>query len=236
MHPSSRGIALLGVMVALAVSTLAVLASARTGLLHEMLTGQQADRARAQSLAQALLLDAEADILGHHAHAPCRPSAGDSSRSAQGFIGCRERGTGAYPAAPYFPQTVDEFEDVRALLQVGAALPCRDGICAPSTLQSLAKLGDGAPEFLAVAARHGQFTSAGSAAAQAHSSEDVQGWYWVEMFHFRSDAPHPAQWQAHPDPMRPFVYRITALAEGRKPGTRVVLQSMFIPHPSSQLQ
>lgn len=226
-----RGIALLSVMVALVLAGLAVLASARAGLLHEMVAAHQSDRLRAQAMAQALLLDAEADILGRRGDAPCRPSVVEPQRTASGFVGCRERGTASVATAPYFPQDTEEFDEVRALLQVGAAVPCRDGICAPSSLQALARTDTLPP---ALGARLGQFTSPSDGAAPQTS---MRGWYWVEMFLFRSEGTAPASLQhAVPDPARPFVYRITALAEGRKPGTQVVLRSLFVPYPRSQLQ
>ncbi|MGC3986678.1 MAG: hypothetical protein QM777_19180 [Pseudorhodoferax sp.] len=226
-----RGIALLSVMVALVLAGLAVLASARAGLLHEMVAGHQSDRLRAQAMAEALLLDAEADILGRRGDAPCRPSAVEPQRAASGFVGCRERGTASVATAPYFPQDTEEFDEVRSLLQVGAAVPCRDGICAPSSLQALARTGTLPP---ALGARLGQFTSPSDGAAP---EPGVRGRYWVEIFLFRSEGTAPASLQhALPDPARPFVYRITARAEGHKPGTQVVLTSLFVPYPRSQLQ
>lgn len=226
-----RGIALLSVMVTLVLAGLAVLASARAGLLHEMVAAHQSDRLRAQAMAQALLLDAEADILGRRGDAPCRPSVVEPQRTASGFVGCRERGTASVATAPYFPEDTEEFEEVRALLQVGAAVPCRDGICTPSSLQALAGTGALPP---ALGARLGQFTLPNDGAAPPSGT---RGWYWVEMFLFRSEGTVPASLQhAVPDPARPFVYRITALAEGRQPGTQVVLKSLFVPYPRSQLQ
>lgn len=228
-----NGIALFGVMMALVLASLAVLASARTGLLHEMMTGQQADQLRAHALAEALVLDAEADILGHRAQAPCRPSATDPTRTAPGFVGCRERGVSAIATAPYFPQSIEEYEEVGELLRVGGTLPCRDGICAPSSLAALATLGDESASAQALGARYGQFTQPASAAA---SQAGLRGWYWVEIFRFHSDSvSSPTLQHARPDPIRPFVYRITALAEGVKPGTRAVVRTLFVPYPISQL-
>ncbi|KQP35751.1 hypothetical protein [Pseudorhodoferax sp. Leaf274] len=230
-----RGIALLGVMVTLVLAGLAVLASARAGLLHEMMAGHQADRLRAQAMAEALLLDAEADILGRRGDAPCRPSAVEPQRTAPGFVGCRERGTASVATAPYFPQSTEEFEEVRALLQVSAAVPCRDGICAPTSLGAMARTGELPP---ALGARYGQFTQwSQPTVGDAPPERGVRGWYWVEIFQFRGDGTAPAALQhVLPDPARPLVYRITALAEGHKPGTQVVLKSLFVPYPRSQLQ
>ncbi|WP_326536510.1 pilus assembly PilX family protein [Pseudorhodoferax sp.] len=233
---NQRGMALFGVMMALVLASLAVLASARTGLLHEMMTGHQADQLRAQTMAEALILDAEADILGRRAEGPCRPSAADPARSAAGFIGCRQRGTESVAAAPYFPQSIEEFEEVRALLQVGAAVPCRDGICAPSSLRALAALGDESPTLRMLGAHHGQFTQAALPSGSTPAEAGQRAWYWVEMFRFHSDSlSSPALQHARPDPARPFVYRITALAQGSKPGTQAVVKALFVPYPISQL-
>ncbi|MFT3717934.1 hypothetical protein [Pseudorhodoferax sp.] len=204
------------------------------GLLHEMQTGRQADQLRAQADAQAVLLDAEADILGARADgSPCRPDRVHPAQPAAGFVGCRTRGTGMLPAAPYFPQSLAEFDEVRALLQVGARFPCRDGICAPASLAALAALED-APDALAHAARFGQYTQADADAAAPEATRP-RAWYWVEIFRYQNDAtaaPH----HAAPDPNRPFVYRITVLAQGLHPGTRAVVKSLFVPYPSTQLQ
>lgn len=220
-----RGIALITVMAVLAIAGLAVVTSLRLGGLQAMLAGHQADQQRALAAAEALLLDAEADILGRRADG--RPCPADAPDAAQ-LVGCRRRGTDTLPAAPYFPQTVDGFDEVRALLQVGAAVPCQDGICAPSSLAALAALED-EPALRAVGARLGQFTG-------APARDAPPGWYWVEMFRYQSAAEATrAPLEAEPDPTRPFIYRITALALGLKPGTRAVVQSLFVPYPSAQL-
>lgn len=231
-----RGIALFGVLMALVLASLAVLASARAGLLHEMMAGHQADQLRAQAMAEALVLDAEADILGTRQGAPCHPSAADSLRTAPGFIGCRERGTESIAVAPYFPQSIEEFDEVRALLQVGAPIPCRDGICVPSSLRALAALGEESTGTQALGARHGQFTQATPPPGTQSADAGARGWYWVEIFRFHSDSASSTSLQhARPDPARPFVYRITALAEGSKPGTRALVKTLFVPYPASQL-
>lgn len=232
-----RGMALLGVIMALLLASLAVLASARSGLLHEMISGQQADQQAAQAMAEALVLDAEADIRGHFGNSPCRPSTNNASQTAPGFVGCRARGTAAVATAPYFPQSVEEFDEVRALVQVGAAVPCRDGICVPSTLSALATLGDPASDALtAYGVPYGHFTQAQLPPGTAAAQQGLRAWYWIEIFQVPADVPAPPiAPQSQVDPTRPFVYRITALAEGHKPGTRAVVKSLFVAHPSNQL-
>lgn len=227
LRKSQRGIALLTVMAILVVCVLITSANTRTGLLHEMIVGYQSDQLRAQAAAEALVRDAESDILGVLSDgSPCRTGA-----PSAGVVGCRTRGTGAFPSAPYFPQSADEFDEVRALLQVGADVPCRDGICFPSGLQTLERLEDALETMQPYGARHGQFTRAAPTTTQG-----ARAWYWIEAFYYDlgSDALAP-QRHLQPDPARPFVYRITAVAQGLRPGTRAVVKSVFVPYPSEQM-
>lgn len=238
----SRGLTLITVLAVLAICLLIVTASARSALLHEMLTRHQSDQQRAHAAAEALVRDAQIDILGIHPDGrPCRPAAG-TGEPLPGFVGCRERGSGTAALAPYFPQSTDEFDEGRALLQVSEAVPCRDGICFPSTLSALANIEDSLDSMKASAAIYGQFTradlpDAGTSGNPLLSRSAPRGWYWVEAFRHEPNAVSASN-QAHllPDPARPFVYRITAVAEGLKPGTRAVIKTLFVPYPSGQLQ
>ena len=226
-HHSQQGVALLTVLAVLVICTLITAANSRSGLLHEMIVGHQSDQLRAQGAAEALVRDAETDILGRQPDgSPCH--AGPQST---GVVGCRERGQGALPNAPYFPHSADEFDEVRALVQVGAAVPCRDGICVPSSLQTLEQLEDALETMKPHGARHGQFTRATSGTPRAAAA-----WYWVEVFQYDLSAAAPeTQRHLQPDPARPFVYRITAVAQGLKPGTRAVVKSVFVPYPREQM-
>ncbi|WP_162241842.1 pilus assembly protein [Pseudorhodoferax sp. Leaf267] len=236
MRKLQRGVALLTVMVVLVLCVLAVAANTRSGLLHEMLVGHQSDQLRAQAAAEALVRDAEIDILGVLPDgSPCQPL-------APGAIGCRMRGGEALPGAPYFPSSIDEFEEARALVQVGAAIPCRDGICFPASLQALEHIEDALDTMQAVGAHYGQFTRSGLAASAVTGNPllaptPARAWYWIEAFLY-DIGPDSLKARGHlqPDPVRPFVYRITAVALGLKPGTRAVVKSVFVPYPSEQMQ
>lgn len=225
---SQQGIALLTVMAVLVICVLITSADTRSGLLHEMIVGHQSDQLRAQAAAEALVRDAEIDILGLQPDgSPCH-----EGPQSIGFVGCRQRGQGALPNAPYFPHSTAEFEEVRALVQVGAALPCRDGICFPSSLLALEQLEDALETMTPHGARHGQFTRDAAGAPPA-----ARAWYWIEAFHYDLGADVLApQRHLQPDPARPFVYRITAVAQGHKPGTRAVVKSVFVPYPSEQMR
>lgn len=223
---ATRGIALLMVLTILTISALLLLAASRSALLHEMIAGQQSDQFRATSAAEALLRDAELDILGQAADGgPCRSV-------TPGTAGCRERGTDAAPQAPYFPQTVEEYEEVRAWLQA-REMVCSAGICVPPDLETLATLEADLVRMQSSGATYGQFTRGGAAGP---SEQMPRGWYWAEVLRYDTgpDALAP-RGHLQPDPTRPFVYRITAIAHGLKPGTRAVVKTYFIPHPAQQL-
>jgi len=238
-HPE-RGIALITVMAMLLMCIAVVLASARTGLLHEMLTGNESDQLRARAAAEALVNDAEADIRGLSSDgAPCGPANGNEA--ATGYVGCRHRGVGMQANAPYFPRGMEDFDEVAVLVSADAALPCRNGICVPAHLGILDRLEDKLDATIAVAATYGQYTRAappsGSAGNPILAASPARAWYWVEAFRYDIGRDAVAKGNvASPDPTRPFVYRITAIALGLKPGTKAVVKSYFVPFPSGQLQ
>ena len=235
-----RGIALITVMAMLLMCIAVVLASARTGLLHEMLTGNESDQLRARAAAEALVNDAEADIRGMLPDGgSCGPANGN--QAASGYVGCRHRGAGMQAGAPYFPRDVEDFDEVAALVSVDAALPCRNGICVPANLGILDHLEDKLDAAAAVAATYGQYTRAaapsGPAGNPVLAATPARAWYWVEAFRYDIGRDAVAKGNvASPDPARPFVYRITAIALGLKPGTKAVVKSYFVPYPSGQLQ
>ena len=57
-----------------------------------------------------------------------------------------------------------------------------------------------------------------------------RGWYWVELLAYdMSAAAEGGRAEAlAPDGDAPFIYRITALAQGLKPSTRAVLQTTLV--------
>lgn len=237
-----HGIALITVMVTLLMCSVVVLASMRTGMLQEMLTANQSDELRAHAAAEALLNDAETDIRGVLPDGRlCRASLLAPDQALDGFIGCRERGQSAQAGAPYFPQDLEEFEDVRALA-VTFSIPCSKGICVPPNMDVFANIEDTLPAMIASGATYGQFTrvdlaSPGAAGNPLLSGSTARAWYWIEVFRYDIGLDTLAtNSRASPDPTRPFVYRITAVALGLKPGTRAVVKSFFIPHPSGQIQ
>lgn len=237
-----HGIALITVMVSLLLCSVVVLASARTGLLQEMQTANHSDELRAQAAAEALIKDAEIDIRGVLPDGRlCRAAPYAPDQAIDGFIGCRERGRSLHANAPYFPQDLQEYDEVRALAATFST-PCRNGICVPSSMDAFAHIEDSMPAMVKFGATYGQFTRVGLASQGATgnpllSTNPPRAWYWIEVFRYEMGPDTLAtNNRVSPDPTRPFVYRITAVALGLKPGTRAVVKSFFVPHPSSQIQ
>ncbi|MCZ2495478.1 hypothetical protein GN316_01795 [Xylophilus sp. Kf1] len=212
---AQRGVALLVVVLLLLLCGLAVLSLARVTLLNETLVGGAADYSRAFAAAQALIDDAETDIRG-------RRSDGGATRAVASGV--------YYPEQPV---------DLRGLAQaVGAHpdLPCRDGICLPAhidQLTSLYKRDDlfsRAAQPVAVHAGYGQFTGAATSSATRPYLDPERAGYWVEVFEHPPGAGLAAEdFRYAPDATRPFVFRITAVAQGRRTGVRAVLREVFVP-------
>jgi type IV pilus assembly protein PilX len=210
-------VALLVVMVVLALGSLLALGAARTSWLNEHLVSSLSDQQRAQAAAEALIQDAQDDIRGQRAD-------GSACSTAPTDAGCRG------PRAenrPFFPTVVGELPELAA--RIGPGQDCRDGICLPDSVtrltpQSMAtrlvqEAAPGGPQTLG--ARYGQFTGARSSQPLL-SGAPARAWYWVEVFQMDSLTGNPSL----------FVYRINAYVQGHKPGTRVMLRSVYRPPPS----
>jgi type IV pilus assembly protein PilX len=211
-----RGVALLVVMVMVMLATLLVIGAARTAWFNELLVGIEADHQRAFENAQALLRDAELDIQNS------RPDGTPCSEGRVDEIGCRPRGVGR----PWFPREGPvEFQQLRTLL-ASRQPSCMQGICVVEQVKAEFWLtADELERMKASAARYGEFTAAQAGNPLLAS----KAWYWVEVLPFNVDAPLPPDSDAMaPDADHPYIYRITALAEGRKPATRALLQALFV--------
>lgn len=227
-----RGISLIIVMVMLLLGTVVVLGSTRVGWLNEKLVGNQSDYQRTFAAAEALLRDAERDIKGVSLDGvtPCNPSVA--------FVGCRDFGGNQ----PFFPQDDEDIDLVKERIPA----QCLQGICMPPTVSTLtsATFTTGLSSMTAgtgtaaVAARYGQFTgqTPGAAGNPLLTGPNAQAWYWVEVFRYddASSIINPTGALPVPDKTHPFVYRITVIVLGQKPGTRVWLRSVYIPNPQNQ--
>jgi type IV pilus assembly protein PilX len=193
---------------------------------------------------------------------PCRPTTDDGNTtelaSKVGYEdSCRLRGG----ATPWFPRGNAEFDEVEAILVAGGgANRCVAGICMPQNMTDLETI---ETQILPtnvnlIGVPYGSFTrtfdtgTANLTAAQSNPllqtnaapagslipKISTNGWYLVEAFRYGkvfsgSGNTHPAT-QMKPDPASSIVYRITAVVVGSKPGTTVVLKSIFVPYPAIQ--
>ena len=219
-----RGAALLVVMVMVLLAGLLVAGALRTAWLNELVTGTETDYQQAFDNAQALLRDAEFDIQG-------RSPSGAPCRDGPDFQGsCRRRGPAALAGGEvWFPQDgAAEFEPLHGRL-LAATPSCVKGICVSDRVAEefwRAPKGE-LDKMKSVAAHYGEFSGAPSPASNPLLQRS--GWYWVEVLPFDVAAPVPAgNEDLRPDASNPYIYRITAIAEGRKPATRAVLQTLLV--------
>jgi type IV pilus assembly protein PilX len=95
-------------------------------------------------------------------------------------------------------------------------------------------------QFVAAVDGAGTTGTAYGGAAQVGSvnlSQGIKGVYWVEVFQYTSSCPtclhSSASGGPTPDPTYPFVFRITALAQGLKGDTASLLRTYYVPYPST---
>lgn len=223
-----RGVALFVVIVFVMLSMLLALWAARTSLFNEMVVGNDADYQRAFEAAQAMLQDAELDIRGERpdgslcTQSPCRYYNPDSKAN--------------YPA---------EGKDINPLitkLQTHTDAQdswCVSGLCARRTgrIDFWNKpTGAGTGEFaldkmLAAGVPYGKYTGAQTGAGTNPLLKD-NAWYWIEIIPYNDNSNSNLIVGASSNALALnldvyVVYRITALAKGRKPGTMVVLQETY---------
>ncbi|MFT4267065.1 MAG: pilus assembly protein [Xenophilus sp.] len=229
-----RGVVLFVVLVTVLLGTLLALWASRSALLNERVAGNDADYQRVLETAHALLRDAELDIQGIRADgSPC---------STDPQAGCRARG--AFDAAAgkaSFPEDESELQDMLLALRTQSP-PCVAGICAPIVQDTATDSATPTREFWAQsrqletmklrAARYGDHTGARPAGTgnPLLAGSEPRAWYWIELLPYDSASAvegGPARAYA-PDDTRPYVYRITAVAQGLKPNSQAVLQSVFV--------
>ncbi len=237
---TQQGVALFIVIVFVMLSMLLALWASRTSLFNELVVGNDADYQRAFEAAQAMLQDAELDIRGEGPDgAPCTST-----------VNCRN----FMSAADKIPLETQDVTKLLATLDQQAS-KCRHGLCIKRVgrqdfwnkkdatgLQTgevaLASLIQGD-----VGARYGQYTGAivGTSSSQANpiladrSDTDRGAWYWIEILPYdessknaglivnKANANNLLKLNLAPN----VVYRVTALAYGRKPGTMAVLQQTY---------
>ena len=141
---------------------------------------------------------------------------------AQADVVCQScRATGAYQP----PTTREAFTLLQAAVST-SPLGCAQAICAPRHTQTRNDRfwTNVVPSsaFWASGATLGQYTTTQDDSGGSLAGDASRARYWIEVWMNGTDA------TASPA----VVYRITAVAIGLKPGTRVVLQSLFLPPTS----
>ena len=239
-----RGAALFVVIVFVMLSMLLALWASRTSLFNEMLVGNDADYQRAFEAAQALLQDAELDIRGENADGSVCTAAN-----------CREK-IAAAPKIPLEAQEVTPL--LAELDTKTATAKCSYGLCTKRlgrqdfwNKKDTTDLQAGEFDLSAmtktnVGARYGQFSGAtlGNSTKPANpiladrSAANRGGWYWIEIMHYDESSKNsgliigatgnPTNNLLNLNLKPNVVYRITALAYGRKSSTMAVLQQTYV--------
>lgn len=235
-----QGISLIMVLLVMVLVTLTALSASRSSYFNESVTGNEADYNRALAAAEALIRDAQLDIQGMSRD-------GVACNLGANFEGCRPNASGTPTAAePYYPSNIQTGTVDSAALQVALANKCVKGICAPNpwpanalpanfwltpaTLQSYVNGPNNS------AATYGQFTGALPGATGNPiliANNPAKAWYWVELIDFAviNCVAQPNQCINRPIAKMPFVYRITAVAQGQRPNTMAVIQTYYVPFP-----
>lgn len=254
LRSKQEGISLFLVLIILLLTLTAVLGSFRVSNLNEALLGNTSDYSRAQAAAEALIRDAEIDIKGRRPPFttvqadgqlgwPCRPNPANSTTTnveAAGYeSSCRPRNSAT---TPWFPQNNEEFDAVTDIVVANdASKRCENGICMPSSTTSHADIVANTANWTAFGSTYGQYTrnsltAPGVAGNPILTSTTPNAWYWIEAFRYSYEVTIDADITTNliPSSDRNFIYRITAIAQGLKPGTRVVIRSIYVPYPRSQ--
>ena len=242
---NQRGVALFVVIVFVLLTMLAALWASRTALFGEMIVGNDADYQRAFEAAQALLQDAELDIREEHADGtPWRQS--DAARTLNAPCEANSDICRTKADLPRPPETADDLGDLLAHLKTQST-GCQHGLCLKRTgnqdfWNDTATLT--AMTAANVGARYGQYTGAKKGDSSNPANPILQqtgagkgGWYWIEVLPYDQSSKTSGvivggsgatNLDLLPLNLKPHVvYRITALAQGLKPNSRVVLQQTY---------
>lgn len=194
----SPGWALPTVMAVLALSALSALSLTRGLWLHASVLRSDGDEWRARAAAEALLKDAEQDLLA---------SAGSLPKDARHTTPGPETSL----ASPFIPHSLEGLARLKKTLPSGQ---CWQGICAPMALEQASPA-----QWLQrinSAARYGQFTRPGTAWANpVNPVLSDRAVYWLEAF-ANADTTQSA-----------VLWRITALAQATPRSAPIVLQAWW---------
>lgn len=260
-----RGISLFTVLILLLLALTAVLGAFRVANLNEAMLGNTADYVRARAAAEAMVRDAETDILGRlppytltqadgQLGWPCKPKATDATASDPAYLGCRLN-NGTVAAVPRKGQDDSTYLNNQDLFDNNTSTypyRCSAGYCQQTNPTVLANIETNLAALTPYAATYRQFTG-GTLTANATGSNPIltgtgtnaRAWYWIEAVMSPGQAKFPASASsaASAPEQSPLVrqrqsnggylvFRITAVAQGLKPGTQVVIHSVFVPNPA----
>ena len=243
---NQRGVALFVVIVFVLLTMLAALWASRTALFGEMIVGNDADYQRAFEAAQALLQDAELDIREEHADGtPWRQS--DAARTLNAPCEANSDICRTKADLPRPPETAEDLGDLLAHLKTQST-GCQHGLCLKRTGNQ--DFWNDATTLAAmtaanVGARYGQYTGASKGDSSNPANPILQqtgagkgGWYWIEVLPYDQSSKSSGvivggSGATNLDLLRlnlkpHVVYRITALAYGRKSSTMAVLQQTYV--------
>jgi Tfp pilus assembly protein PilX len=192
-----QGWALPTVMAVLSLGALGAMSLARGVWLHANLLRSDGDEWRARAAAEALLRDAEQDLLASFA------AAKDARHSTPAID--------AVSTGPFIPHTLAGLAQLRKALPPGL---CREGVCAPLALDSAAATVW--VQRLNTAARYGQYTG-GAAVKDSHVNPVLanRNGYWLEAFANADTSQTTPLW------------RITALAQASPRSGPIMLQAWW---------
>ena len=227
------GISLFVVMVIVLLTAILVAMGFKSSQFNEIATGNTAEYQRTYEAAQALLHDAELDIM--------RMSANGSTCSG---TNCRDYGTitdadTGSGGKLYFPMP-DNLSVVNAALfdnHNGGGTGCIAGICYPLLKEVSGKLEpyafwNDATELASLKARaahYGQFTGGtyGSTSDKSNPRlSSTNAWYWVEILPYDASSSFFSGTELAPTDMN-AIYRITVLVEGTR-NTRSIVQKIVV--------
>ncbi|MFZ7318561.1 pilus assembly PilX family protein [Comamonas jiangduensis] len=248
-HRRQRGAALFVVIVFVMLSMLLALWASRTALFSEMIVGNDADYQRAFEAAQALLQDAELDIRGEMADGsacigpPCRayqPNSlqfpADAKEVPPLLTQLEAEATRCKHALCVRRVGRQDFWNYKtATTEIPSAANTTLG---EVPLSALTRIDDetGLPLH---AARYGQYTGAANTTANGPinpiltATNPERGWYWIEIMRYSDTANNSTLITDAATNQLPLnldlqvIYRITAVALGRKAETMVVLQQTY---------
>lgn len=238
-----HGVALFVVIVFVMLSMLLAVWASRTSLFNELVVSNDADYQRAFEAAQTLLQDAELDIRGENPDGT--PCAGANCRNNIGTAYKIPLDT--QEVTPLLAKLDDQATKCLSGLCIKRA-GRQDfwNATSATTLQpGEVKLAD--MTQVNVGARYGQYTGAtrGNTTTPANpllewnadgsTPSNQGGWYWIEVLRYDESSKNSGVVVGGTNTdqllrlnLKPnLVYRITALAYGRKPGTVAVLQQTY---------